>query len=82
MSEVREIPQIRLEPCKLPRYPVWEIYRVVSDTPLLPSQAKTITIEDREWFIVEPGLGPGLYVVPARKQQLEIEISLKVEMGR
>lgn len=73
---------IRLEPCKMERYPCWNIYRVVSDE-LLPmrNNQEPLSINNETWYPVDVGL-VGLYVVPTYQQQSEIRVCLEAERMR
>ena len=69
---------VRLIPVKIERYPVWDVWRIESDEPLPASDE--LDIAGHIWHRVNlPG---GFFVVPDRKQQWEVNMSLKVEANR
>jgi hypothetical protein len=69
---------VRLIPVKIERYPVWDVWRIESDEP--PPETNELDIAGHMWHRVNlPG---GLFVVPDRKQQWEVNMSLAVEASR
>lgn len=64
---------------KLANFPCWDILRVESDE-MLPISGDEVRIGDQTWYRV--ALPDGLFVVPDKKQQWEVNLSLKVEMSR
>ncbi len=70
---------IRLFPVKLEKYPIWNIHRVESSDPHI-DQISVLESGGITWYRVDlPG---GVFVVPDRKQQSEINLSLKMEASR
>ena len=85
-------PNIRLEPCTIDRYPVWEIYKVVSEVitdtlhfsttyPLFVSRDGTVQFNGETWYSVNIGL-PGQYIVRTYREQSEIKTCLAYERSR
>ena len=85
-------PAIRLERCAIERYPVWHIYKVVSEViadtfrfstiyPLFTQPDGTVYLNGTTYYTVDIGL-PGQYIVRTRQEQSEIKTCLAYERSR